>query len=299
MHESVEFRIPEESASAVLPPGAGSRIGYGIRKVVVDTEDPLFLAIGKADRLFRQRGSSLFSGWEIRRRYTRRELAAAELLHVWPRRVFEPTGEECGTLYDESDACRHVFARSAAAEFCGWRAGPLADTCGVGANQVTPLRIDGRRIPKGLDFAQTIAGEIVVSRRVEEVFRAEGISGAGFDPVMLSNNGGQRSDTHLQLKVVGARVEVSNATRAGAAPFDETQYGRCPYGHLIGLNVLSEVTVVTPPSNGTDLMATRQMVGVRRGLLRPRPILLLSSRAWRAIDAMKLKGLGVEVAHLA
>lgn len=47
-----------------------------------------------------------------------------------------------------------------------------------------------------------------------------------------------------------------------------------------------------------DVMVTKQMIGVRRGLLRPRPMLLLSPRAWRAIEDAKLKGLAVEVAHL-
>lgn len=41
-----------------------------------------------------------------------------------------------------------------------------------------------------------------------------------------------------------------------------------------------------------------KMVGVRRGLLRPRSILLLSPKAWKAIEAAKLRGLGFEVAGI-
>jgi hypothetical protein len=66
----------------------------------------------------------------------------------------------------------------------------------------------------------------------------------------------------------------------------------------VGINLLSEVTAKAATIPKADLMATRQMVGVRRGLLRPRPILLLSPRAWRAIEGANLKGLVVEVAHL-
>jgi hypothetical protein len=298
MHESVEFRIPEENAAEFLPPGTGSRIGYGIRKVVVDVRDPLFPELRRVHQRVKERGGSLFAGWEIRRRYTRRELAAAELLYVWPKRLFAPAGEECGTVYDESAACHHAFSRSPATEFYGREACALVDACGVGARQVTPLCIDGRRLPSGTDFAQTIAGEIVVSRRVADVFRAENLSGAEFNPVLFSNTRGPRSDTHFQLSAVGEPVEISDATRAGSTPFDDAAYGRCPYGHLIGINLLSEVTVIATSSPQPDLMATRQMVGIRRGLLRPRPLLLFSPRAWRAVEGAKLSGLGVEVARL-
>lgn len=49
--------------------------------------------------------------------------------------------------------------------------------------------------------------------------------------------------------------------------------------------------------SSADAMQTKEMVGVRRGLLRPRPLLLLSPRAWRALEDAKLRGF-VVVAYL-
>jgi hypothetical protein len=298
MREFIEFRIREENAAQYLPLGTGESVGYGVRKVVVETSDPLFSEIGRLHRMFRARGAFFFSGREYRRRYSRREVVEARLLHVWPKRVFEPAGEECGTVYDESAACGHVFARTSETEICGHRVPASVDTCGVGARQVTPLFLDGRRIPRNVDFARTIAGEIVVSARVVQVFQERGLSGAEFDAIRRSNRHGEPSHDHYQWKVVGSPVELDPATRAGEDPFDEHGYGRCPRSHVVGLNLLSEVTVKAAVVPETDVLATRQMVGVRRGLLRPRPLLLLSPRGWRAVEDAKLKGLIVEVAHL-
>ncbi len=276
MRETVELRIPEENAEEHLPTGCGEAIGYGIRKVVIDTADPLFLEIGRLHRLYRAKGQYFFSGWEYCRRYSRRELAQADLFHVWPKRVFEPAGEECGTAYDDAKACPE---------------------CGAGAPQTSPLFLDGRRIPKKVDFSETIAGEIVVSDRAVEVFREQKLAGAEFDAVRLVNMRGTPSEHHFQLKVVGQPVELDPATRAGEGPFDEDGYGRCSCGDLIGLNLLSEVAVKGGAGPDADVMVTRQMVGVRRGLLRPWPMLLLSPRAWRGIEDARLNGLIVEIAR--
>lgn len=276
MREYVEFRIREENAAAYLPPGVGQSIGYGVRKVLVNTSDPLFAEIGRLHRTFRSEGKYFFSGREYRRKYTRHEIASARLLHVWPKRVFEPAGEECGTTYDDTRACA---------------------VCGAGAPQTSPLYLDGLRIPTNVDFAETIAGEVVVSTRVVDAFRECKLSGIEFSGILLTNKRGIPSEKHRQLKVVGAPIEVDPVTRAGEDPFDETSYGRCSRGDLVGLNLLSEVTVKNPGGVIPDVMATRQMVGVRRGLIRPRPMLLLSPRAWQTIEAGNLKGLAMEVAH--
>jgi len=274
MQEVIEFRVPEEHAKRFLPPDAGASAGIA-RSLVLNVDDPELEGIKRIDRQLRAEGRAFYTAWIVSRHYTRRELDQADLLHVWPKRVFEPAGEECGTTYDDAKACPE---------------------CGAGAPQTSPLFLDGRRIPKNVDFARTIADEIVVSRRVVEVFRE--LTGVGFETVLLSNRGGMPSEDHLQLKVVGQPVDLDSATRAGEDPFDADSYGRCPRGDVVGLNLLSEVTVKGETIPESDVTATRQMVGVRRGLLRPRPMLLLTPRAWRAIEEAKLKGLVVEVAHV-
>src|SRR5688572_28342510 len=126
MRETIELRVREEAAAKHLPPGTGRSRGYGVRRVVVDTSDPLFDKIGRLQRQYEAKDEYFFAGWDYQRRYTARELRDATLFYVWPKRVFEPAGEECGTQYDDSRACKK---------------------CGAGAPQVSDLLLDGRRIP--------------------------------------------------------------------------------------------------------------------------------------------------------
>lgn len=298
MQEFVEFRIPERNALAYLSPSTGQRLGDAVRRVVTPTDNRLFFEIGRLQQALRANNDSFYLGWKYHRRYTQRDLDSAQLFHVWPKRVFEPAGEECGTVYDETGACDYVFARSPEAEICGHLIPASTDTCGVGARQVTPLFLNSRRIPRNRDFSRTIAGEIVASARAVQVFREHGLRGAEFEPVRISNQGGAHSEEYFQMKPAGPYVELDPATRAGSDPFDEHNYGRCPHGHLVGLNLLTEVTVKASTNLGSDVMETRQMVGVRRGLLRPQSVLLLSPRARQAIEDAKLSGMAIEIARL-
>jgi len=278
MRETFEFRIPEERAKKYLPPGCGKDLGGTVRKVVLDSRDPLVAEIACLEKQCVADGRAFFHGWNIHRHYSRRELETAELFAVQIKRAFEPAGEQCGTLYDEADACPE---------------------CGAGAVQTTPLFLSGSRIPRKVNFARTIAQEMVVTPLVVDIFHENGLRGAEFEPIRLSNKRGIASKDHFQLNIVGPRVELDvNKTKAGSALFDESGYGHCSKGHVAGLARLSEVTVRRQSVPDADIMATKQMVGVRAGLLRPCPILLLSPKAWKAIEAAKLGGLRIEVAHL-
>ena len=299
MREVVELRIPEELASSRWPASVGERLGESVRKLKVSTADPLFSEIKEADRELRSRGELLITGWKIARKYSRRELAQAELLHIFPKKMFEPAGEEGGTEYDEASACDHAFSPGTLGEVRGNAIYTLATTCGGGAEQTTPLYLDGRRIPKTVDFARTIAGEVVVTAKVRDVFSRHGFTGAVFAPLRLSNRNGKESDAHFQLVVEPLYLSIHQDTRAGGSLFDEGGYGRCPFGHSVGLNLLSEVTVTRDRESDADLMASEQFVGVRQGLLRPHRIMLLSPRAWDIFEAQKLRGLGVEIARMA
>ena len=73
--------------------------------------------------------------------------------------------------------------------------------------------------------------------------------------------------------------------------------GKCPLGHLIGLNVVSEVSIQVEPAERADLLISRQLIGTRRGLLRPRPIMFASPRLRQAVVGHGLTGWGFEVAH--
>lgn len=66
---------------------------------------------------------------------------------------------------------------------------------------------------------------------------------------------------------------------------------------LLGLNLLSEVSVRSSTVGEEDLVGSRQFIGVRRGLLRPERIILISPKFQRLIDSEKLNGCEIEVAH--
>ena len=105
MLEKIELRIPEVYAKEFLDATDGVCLGGSVRKVEVHLADPRFSRIGDLDRAFQRNGKAFFTAWSVRRRYTPSELRAAKSLQLLVKRVFEPTGEQFGTLYDESTAC--------------------------------------------------------------------------------------------------------------------------------------------------------------------------------------------------
>jgi hypothetical protein len=303
MRETVEFRIPGENADQYLGPSDGVCLGqFGTRKIDVDVRDPLFSRIKELDSEFRKKGKSFFFGWKIRRRYTKSELVAAEAFLVIIKHFFEPAGEECGTIYDDSTAC----------EFCG-----------AGATRKTDLILPSKRLPKPekLAFAETIAGERIVSTLFVEVFQSHHFRGAEFRSVKTKTNPSIPSVGWYELIMNLDPVGIVAPTQAGIDVFDNgsepppnsaeiaeelkleswcdkhAQY-RCPRGHTIGLNLISELSLRRGDFNGHDIAYTTQQVGVRRGLLRPGPLLIISPRLWRVIKENGLKGAAFEIAHL-
>ena len=103
-----------------------------------------------------------------------------------------------------------------------------------------------------------------------------------------------------QPVIVSRRVSVAAPTRFGINPFDEDPEGecRCPLGHVKGLSLLSEVSVSRESWDGSDVSCTAEMVGVRRGLLRPKPLILVSRRFREVLGKVEGKGYDIEVAHL-
>ena len=279
MNEFYEFRLYERYAVRILPDNKGVRLGAGsvsIRLLRVSSEDELIKEIPKLE-IKEQRG--IFSAWKVYRKYSRKEIESAQLFHLSIARTFEPAGEECGTLYDEASAC------------------PI---CGSGAKQVTSLLLPRKRIPSSQDISRTIAGEMVVSRRVKDLFARHGITGADFSPIRFAGRSQSDSTDWFQLMVHGTLVDVSPRTRVGIDPFDEDKEGeyRCSGGDLIGLNLLTEVSISSNTPDEADIFVTRQFVGDRRGLLRPERIVLISRKLHTLITSEKLKGFKFEVAHL-
>ncbi|AEI63228.1 hypothetical protein [Corallococcus macrosporus] len=277
MRETIEFRIAERDAREHLEPGLGVSLGGSIRKVVLPVGDAAVARIAQLNQAYSKRGDVFFMSWRLHRRYTARELQAAELLNLIVRSHFEPTGAMCGTAYDESSACR---------------------LCGAGARQVSELILDTRRIPKGKDIAQTLAGEVVVSARLASAFKQHGFGGADFRPVL--HQGKRQPSEWLQLVVASNPLTLTERTVAGNNPFDldEDNAFRCPLGHTVGLNQISELYVERPRHDGADVWVTDKLFGDRRGELRPEPRLLISLRLRDALQAMRAQGYSLEAAHL-
>jgi hypothetical protein len=278
MRETFEFRIAEERARMFLEPGLGVLLNERLRKVVLPGNDRRVQEIGDIERALQKKGDLFFTYWRIHRRYTEDELRSAEVLNLVIRAYFEPPGSMCGTEYDDAAACRF---------------------CGAGAPRKTELILNTKRIPKNKDLAQTLAGEVVVSSRFVADFKAHGLSGAQFRPVLHAGRNGPQPSEWYQPLFTSKPVTLDAKTVTGDNPFnlDERDEHRCPKGHLAGLNQISELYLQRASHDGSDLCITDKGFGVRRGELRPEPRLLISPRLRDMLEGMDAKGYALEVAH--
>lgn len=337
VRELIEFRIPEESAKRFLEPTDGTTLGESVRKLVLAPTDARLDRVREADAAMRAEGRALFTSWDMRRTYSQAELDRAGALRLVSRKQFEPPGEECGTVYDETSACHY---------------------CGADAVRIGDLRLDLRRLPRGSDLARSIAGEWVVSQRFAQLIADSDLSGCALSPVShgtgpdaepvdlcASENGREllaraaaegvnpdsggywvwlnraeqlpllekaraeaaatrgarysRLPVWYQLEVTAEPVPLAEETRVGIDVFDDDLDGRyrCPLGHVAGLNLLSEIHVDVP-SLPADFAITRELVGERVGLLRPEPLVLVSQRVRAALVEADVKGWAFEVAHV-
>ncbi len=286
MQVRVEFRIFNEyvphferDKSAYV-----GRRGAFVTRVVTEPHTSLYQEIGKHYYLLKKgEGRHLFSSWHIARQYQPAELLASTTLHLLLSSYVEPTGEECGTEYDESTAC---------------------PTCGTGRTQRSPLKLDLRKAPKKKDLAKTIADEWIVSERLATFIQDNKFRTPELNPILHCRKARKPPPLWYQLVVPPEheRPRIMPPTRFGIDPFDEDEEGTyvCPEGHVLGLNILSELHLSREDwaSGGWDLTFTREMVGRKAGLLRPEPLIVISQRFYQALKAQGFRGFKVEVAHL-
>ncbi len=351
MKSMYEFRVNSKYANRLFKPDEGKDLG-SVRVIHISPDDdPRFSKIGDLKKMVHRETNGreyFFAGWNIRYRYTEGEFRAAPCFHFSISATFEPPGELCGTKYDESVAC---------------------PKCGSGAAQVSDLRLDLRKVPKGKEIATTIADEIIVSQHLAEKMTDAGLTGFELrrvrhkaryedDPLDLhkvptgrkilgkaeaagaphptgnfwvwlnrtenramleqarsehvamkteaSMRKGARMPVWHQLVVTANTAEIVAPTRVGINPFDYDPRGecRCPLGDLIGLNLLSEVSISVASRGEADIVCSRQFIGTRHvvgpqaGLLRPRRVMLISPKFRKLLEMEKVKGFNIEVAHL-
>lgn len=293
MKEILELRVNYDYAYLLFKADEGRNIGTSVRVVGISKDDPRYDQIPIISKQIKEKyDKSFFYSCKIKRSYSKKELDTATLLHMKIKITFEPAGEECGTVYDEMVAC---------------------EICGANRKQVGPLKLKKGSIPKK-DIARTIAGEVVVSEKFAEAFVRRGLKGAILEPVVFHEG----TSNYYQL-VALTEIELSQSTVVGIDPFDfsegseaiefiasegyhvtlEKEVYKCPKGHTIGLNLLSEPYVINSPLiNEHDFFASKQKLGVKRGLLRPEPLYLCSPAFKRMIEEEKLSGFDFEIAHI-
>jgi hypothetical protein len=222
------------------------------------------------------RGFSAFTlGWYLRK-YTKKQLLDAEILLLNPVSHFEPSGEECGTVYET--LCEH----------CNW------------GRQISDLVLDLRRVPQHKDISETIASvEWIISSRFAHTFAENEFRGAEFQPVFDLRSPLKRSDNWNQLKITGAAGSIAGATKMGRDPFSPAEIEwQCPLGHSMVTQFLSEIHLERNEWDGSDIAITVALFGQGRNLLRPVPLIFISQRMYRAMNAAGLTGFSLEVAHL-
>ena len=195
MKELAEFRVAEEFAPRLFAENEGKRLGVSIRKVELETTDPRFTQVGELQKsIDATLDKSFFHGSNLRRKYTDEELESAKCFHLIVSSYFEPPGEECGTVYDESMACPE---------------------CGTGALQTSDLRLDLRKVPKNKDIACSIADEVIISQRFAECLIDAGLSGFELWPV---RHKARYEDDPIDLHQVPAGCELLRRAEAVGAP---------------------------------------------------------------------------------
>jgi hypothetical protein len=264
---------------ATTPAGRHKIMGTECVDICVPSNSPEFEEIQEFIKLKKRQGLKGFLDFHIGRyirKYAKAELENAEILRLTILPHFEPSGEECGTIYET-----------------------LCDQCNLG-RQVSDLVLKLKRIPKNMDIAETIAwDEWVVSSKFVRAFTEHKLTGAEFLPVFDTINPMKQSNEWYQLRVNGGAVELHEATKFGKDPFTPDRISwRCPLGHSIVTEFLSEIYLQRSSWRSSDIAVTSTLFGQGRNLLRPTPLILISQRMYRVFQEMGIKGLSYEIARL-
>ncbi|MDV6168857.1 hypothetical protein R1T16_10505 [Flavobacterium sp. DG1-102-2] len=279
MKETLELRVDYDYAHLLFKPDEGKDLGTSVKIIELSPNDSRYNQIPIiAEQIKIKCDRSFFFGWNIKRKYDNKELDTAKLLHLKINNVFEPSGEECGTIYDESEAC---------------------GVCGANRKQINTLILKKGSIPKK-DISLTIGGEIVVSRNFKNSVERYGLKGFLFTPVKFRK---EIITDYYQL-VSFSELELSHSVVVGINPFDlsissGSEIYKCPKGHTLGLNLLSEPSVYNNKSIiDFDFFLSKQKIGVKRGLLRPKPLYFCSQNFRKMVLEERLKGFDFEVTNI-
>lgn len=288
MNEILELRVNLDYAHLLFKEDEGKKLGTSIKLIGITKDDERYRKIAALQLDIREKyNSSFFFGWEIIRKYTSKELESSDFFQFLIPKVFEPSGEECNTIFDESKAC---------------------NICGANREQVGALFLKKGTIPKKKDVSITIASEVVVSKRFVECVEKYNLKGIEFKPIMYKNGVSE------YYQIFNSRtIPISDKTLVGVTPFDlsdrcdafdrygnlESEIYKCPNGDTIGLNLLSELFLEEDLKlKDYDFFESKQKIGVMRGLLVPAPVYICSKVFRNMIINEKLTGFKFEIAHV-
>lgn len=239
---------------------------------------------------------NLYYDWDFFYKYTDKELDGADLFRIKILNTIDTCGEECGTKYDESISC------------------PI---CGAGRKQVGLLKLSSNLSFAGYDIYKTIGGEIIVTKRFQELLLKNNIQGIIFQPIIIN---GEISPYFMQL-IATVSIDISHKTRFGIDYFDKMNIPSsnektinicghnitipkeiyvCPNHDLLGLCLLSELFIDKESFrlHHYDFMKTMQYVGVKRGMLRPEPLYVCSKSFFEMIKRENIYGMEFDIAHI-
>lgn len=273
MKEFIELRINNKYIDLLPKSIIGKDLGP-VTKIEINKNTKEYQLIKQInDKIKAKNSDSFFYGWGIKREYNKKELSNAMFFNLNITNVFEPTGEDCGTIYDDTKVCK---------------------ICKSNSKQTGPLILKKGTIPKK-DISITIGGEIVVSEKFVYLIRKCSFTGFEFSPLNI--------DKYFQLNA-NAEIQLSHNTIAGINPFDLSpsngnEIYKCPKGHTIGLNLLSEAYILNSPLiNKSDFLVSKQKIGVKRGFLRPQPLYFCSQTFKKMVEVEKLTGFEFEIANV-
>jgi hypothetical protein len=274
MKEIIELRINIDYANLLFQEFEGKKIGTSIKVIEITKDDPRYQQIPLITEELKSKYDKTFLyGWKIKRKYSKKEIENAELLQLKIKSIFEPTGEECGTIFDESESC---------------------DICGANRIQISPLILKKGTIPKK-DIAKTIGGEVIVSERFLNAIKKRNLKGLKLSPTNLNNYYQLNTDAQIELTL----DTVSGINIFDLSSSDEGEIYMCPMGHTIGLNLLSEAYVLKNELiANNDFIKSKQKIGVKRGLLRPEPIYFCSQDFRLMVEEEKLRGFEFEAVNI-
>jgi len=283
-----DIRIAEDWAEKHLAPNVGKPLSQGpgfpvvTRQIIVDATDPLALEIREKVLASERRGDSLFCFVNLDYYYDKAELDRATLLRFRPTVLVRTYGQRYGTEYDDSNAC---------------------PKCGAGRVQRSPLVMDPRYLnKKKKDFLVTItAEEWIVSARLAKVLRQYASHYCTLEAV--HDLRGNSIDGWFQLKVNSVFGLAVPPTKFGLDYFHpEDTKGEyvCPQHCLAGLNLISELYVKpqVQPDQWPTFSMTKNRVGRKAGWIVPAPLLLVTRRLADALVENKIRGFGLDVAHV-